>query len=426
MLSPEELARRQHEIAEKRALKQRQRRKRLLTTAFLCILGAVLLFFSAYHSYQRGLERRRGTIAPPQQTAVSLDTQEYRRTHILFLGIDDKRDSASRTDTILLVAADPNTGSAGILSIPRDTRVYIPERDRWDRINAVHAYGGPQLTVKTVENFLGVDIDYYIETDFAGFSRIIDTLGGVEIDVDTDMFYVDTAQDLYIDIKAGRQVLDGETALQYVRYRDRLGDVALVNPHYEVYDGRVERQRKFLMAVIDEILQPSTLLKLPRLLGQVWDAVETNIPWTTALKLAFAANRFTMDKIETAILPGTSERINGAWYWLADPDRTQEVVDWIVYSKPMPLTAEVLNGAGIQGIAAKAADFLQEQRLADVKRVGNAERFNYPVSEIIVGSEKIAERAADLAELIQAEVLIDPYREQYVDVTIIVGRNFNN
>lgn len=426
MLSPEELARRQHEIAEKRALKQRQRRKRLLTTAFLCILGAVLLFFSAYHSYQRGLERRRGTIAPPQQTAVSLDTQEYRRTHILFLGIDDKRDSASRTDTILLVAADPNTGSAGILSIPRDTRVYIPERDRWDRINAVHAYGGPQLTVKTVENFLGVDIDYYIETDFAGFSRIIDTLGGVEIDVDTDMFYVDTAQDLYIDIKAGRQVLDGETALQYVRYRDRLGDVALVNPHYEVYDGRVERQRKFLMAVIDEILQPSTLLKLPRLLGQVWDAVETNIPWTTALKLAFAANRFTMDKVETAILPGTSERINGAWYWLADPDRTQEVVDWIVYSKPMPLTAEVLNGAGIQGIAAKAADFLQEQRLADVKRVGNADRFNYPVSEIIVGSEKIAERAADLAELIQAEVLIDPYREQYVDVTIIVGRNFNN
>lgn len=426
MLSPEELARRQHEIAEKRALKQRQRRKRLLTTAFLCILGAVLLFFSAYHSYQRGLERRRGTIAPPQQTAVSLDTQEYRRTHILFLGIDDKRDSASRTDTILLVAADPNTGSAGILSIPRDTRVYIPERDRWDRINAVHAYGGPQLTVKTVENFLGVDIDYYIETDFAGFSRIIDTLGGVEIDVDTDMFYVDTAQDLYIDIKAGRQVLDGETALQYVRYRDRLGDVALVNPHYEVYDGRVERQRKFLMAVIDEILQPSSLLKLPRLLGQVWDAVETNIPWTTALKLAFAANRFTMDKVETAILPGTSERINGAWYWLADPDRTQEVVDWIVYSKPMPLTAEVLNGAGIQGIAAKAADFLQEQRLADVKRVGNADRFNYPVSEIIVGSEKIAERAADLAELIQAEVLIDPYREQYVDVTIIVGRNFNN
>ena len=73
--------------------------------------------------------------------------------------------------------------------------------------------------------------------------------------------------------------MDGETALQYVRYRDRLGDVALVNPHYEVYDGRVERQRKFLMAVIDEILQPSTLLKLPRLLGQVWDAVETNIPW---------------------------------------------------------------------------------------------------------------------------------------------------
>lgn len=425
MINPDELAQKQQEIAERRAEKQRQKRRRTIAAVFLCLIGVALLFVSAYVSYQRGLDRRQLPLQSPQSTAVSLEPQEYRRTHILFLGTDDKRDSASRTDTILLIAADPNTGYAGIISIPRDTRVYIPERDRWDRINAVHAYGGPELTVKTVEDFLGVAIDYYIETDFAGFSRIVDTLGGVEIDVETDMFYVDTAGDLYIDIKAGRQVLDGETALEYVRFRDRLGDVALVNPHYEVYDGRVERQRKFIMAVIDEILQPSTILKIPRLLGQVWDAVETNMPWTTALKFALAANRFTTDRIETAILPGTSDQLNGAWYWLADEERMTQVVDWIVYGKPMPLTAEVLNGAGIQGIAARASEFLREQKLADVKSVGNAEHFNYPVSEIIVSSQKVADRAAELAELIQAEIMIDPYREQQVDITIIIGKNFN-
>lgn len=204
------------------------------------------------------------------------------------------------------------------------------------------------MTVKTVSEFLGVRIDYYIETDFAGFSKIIDTLGGVEINVEKDMQYTDVAGGLYIDIKAGPQVLDGKTALEYVRYRDYLGDVALVDPNYEIYGGRVERQRKFILAVIKEVLQPKTLLKLPRLLRQIWDAVDTNAPWTTALKLAFAADRFTLDRIETAIVPGTSEQINGAWYWIADSERTKQVVDWIIHGVPLPLTAEVLNGTGVR------------------------------------------------------------------------------
>ena len=280
------------------------------------------------------------------------------------------------------------------------------------------------MTVKTVSEFLGVRIDYYIETDFAGFSKIIDTLGGVEINVEKDMQYTDVAGGLYIDIKAGPQVLDGKTALEYVRYRDYLGDVALVDPNYEIYGGRVERQRKFILAVIKEVLQPKTLLKLPRLLRQIWDAVDTNAPWTTALKLAFAADRFTLDRIETAIVPGTSEQINGAWYWIADSERTKQVVDWIIHGVPLPLTAEVLNGTGVQGIAAAAAEIVREHNL-DVKRVGNANHFNYPVSQIIVGSQAAADRVEELADYLQAEVMIDPSREQIVDVTIIVGKNFS-
>jgi len=420
VLSPEEIARKQQELVEKRAWKRRRRRKRIISTVFLCLLGVFLIFVSAYFSYQRGLAKRK--ISTPRGS-IAWEAPEYQRTHILFLGTDSSENAPSRTDTIFLAALDPNTGHAGIISIPRDTRVYVPERDRWDRINAVHVYGGPELTVKTVSEFLGVRIDYYIETDFAGFSKIIDTLGGVEIDVEKDMKYTDVAGGLYIDIKAGLQVLNGETALEYVRYRDRLGDVALVNPNYEVYGGRVERQRKFIVAVIKEVLKPSTILKLPKLLGQIWDAVDTNVPWTLALKLAFAADRFTVDKIETAIVPGTSEQINGAWYWIADTERTKQVVEWVVHGAPMPLTAEVLNGSGIQGIAAAAAEVLRNQNV-DVKRIGNADHFNYPVSEIIVGSQDVADQVAELAELIQAEVLIDPFREETVDVTVIVGKNF--
>jgi LCP family protein required for cell wall assembly len=421
VLSPEEITRKQQELSQKRAWKRMRRRRRLISGVFLCLFGLLLLTASAYVSYQIGLAKRG---VPPAPGTFSQEPLELQCTHILFLGTDSTEGAPSRTDTILLAVLDPDTGHGGIISIPRDTRVYVPERDRWDRINAVHVYGGPELTVKTVSEFLGVRIDYYIETDFAGFSKIIDTLGGVEINVEKDMQYTDVAGGLYIDIKAGPQVLDGKTALEYVRYRDYLGDVALVDPNYEIYGGRVERQRKFILAVIKEVLQPKTLLKLPRLLRQIWDAVDTNAPWTTALKLAFAADRFTLDRIETAIVPGTSEQINGAWYWIADSERTKQVVDWIIHGVPLPLTAEVLNGTGVQGIAAAAAEIVREHNL-DVKRVGNANHFNYPVSQIIVGSQAAADRVEELADYLQAEVMIDPSREQIVDVTIIVGKNFS-
>ncbi len=424
MLSPEEVAKQKQELAERKEIRKRHRRRKMIGTILLCFLGVFLLVSSAYFSYQRGLNQRQTPLRTSQDPTMSQVTPVDSRTHILFLGADEKGDSSARTDTILLIAIDPSTGSAGIISIPRDTRVYIPERDSWERINAVHAHGGPKLAVKTVSEFLDVEIDYYLYLDFSGFSQIVDTLGGVEIDVEKDMVYTDTAQDLYIDLKAGLQVLDGDKALEYVRYRDHLGDISLVNPQYEVYGGRVERQRKFIMAVIDEVLRPSTILKLPRLLGQVWSAVDTDIPWITALKLAFAADRFTTDKIETAIVPGTSEVLNGAWYWIADSDRTVDVVNWIINGVPLPLTAEVLNGSGIQGIAATASGILEDDNL-EVIRVGNAERYDYPVSEIIVSSKALADRVISYANLIGAEILIDPLRDQPVDVTIIIGRNFN-
>ncbi len=421
MLSLEEYEQMKNDLEARRTLKKQQRRKQLFRNIFLVIIGVILLWVSARYSYNKGLRNSRVASVGIQQK--STEDYSYQRIHILFLGIDDKGDTTSRTDTIILAALDPNTGGAGLISIPRDTRVYIQEKDRWDRINAVHAYGGPALTMKTVAEFLDIDIDYYIETDFVGFSKIIDTLGGIEIDVEKDMNYTDTAQNLFIDIKAGTRVLDGKNALDYVRYRDYLGDIALVNPQYEVYGGRVQRQRKFVMALIDEILQPSTILKLPRLLGQLWSAVDTNLPWSLALKLAFAADRFTSGDIVTGVLPGQSELLHGAWYWIPDDVGKKQVVDWVIHGIPLPLTAEVLNGSGVQGVAAALGELLRVNNV-DVKRTSNADHFNYPTSEIIVSSKEAADRISFLVDMINAELLIDTTRESLVDVTVIVGKNY--
>lgn len=411
MLSPEEVQRRTEELAKQRELKRQKKRRNIITMIILLLFGIILMLFSAYYSYYQGL----GT--------VENTTTKEQRINVLFMGIDEKSASGSRADTIILISLNPDTGEAGVLAIPRDTRVFISERNRWDRINAAHVYGGPDLVTKTVTEFFGIPIDYYIQTDFAGFSKIVDTLGGIEIDVERDMHYEDHAQELYINLTKGIQILDGDKALQYVRYRDSLGDVSLVDPVSQSYGGRIERQRKFVMALVKQTLRPATITKLPRLLGQIWDTVDTNLPWSLALKLAFSADDFELSKMSTAVVPGNSETINGAAYWIPDQERLQTVLNYIVYGEEPPLTVEILNGSGVSGIAGRVGDALKNIGY-DLVRLGNADHYNYPVSQVIAGSDIELDQINRLSNILDAEVIIDSKRTGQPDITVIIGRNY--
>ena len=128
------------------------------------------------------------------------------KLNILVVGYDSSINGPPRADTIILASIDLKSKEMGILSIPRDTRVKIPDYGM-NRINATHAYGGIELTANTLESYLGVQIDYYLETDFQGFARIIDAIGGVEIEIKEPLNYVDKAGGLYIDLPAGNRSL---------------------------------------------------------------------------------------------------------------------------------------------------------------------------------------------------------------------------
>ncbi len=414
MLSAEEVARRKEEMRLKREWKRRQKRRNLLSLVFLVLIGLVAMGFSAYYSYKQGMN----------VTPVSQSSWDNRRTNILFLGIDKYGDQVPRTDTIIVASIDPTNGRVSLLSIPRDTRVFISDRQRWDRLNAAYVFGGPQLTVQTVASFLGVKIDYYVQTDFTGFSQIVDTLGGVEVTVDREMYYVDNAQDLHIHLLPGHQHLDGEKSLQYVRYRDRLGDVSLVEPQYQVYDGRVERQRKFMIAVIQEILQARTIPKLPKLIGQLWSAVDTNLPWDQAFRLVLNAERFSAEDLAMTVVPGTAGSMNGASYWIPDEERLKAVVNLIFYGRPLPLRMEVLNGSGGPGVAASVGKILQGYGY-DVMRLSNADHSNYETTQIIIRDKELVARLQPIIDVLDATVRIEPDWDSRVDITVIVGMNFN-
>lgn len=320
MLSPEELEKKRREIEEKRRLRREMRRKRAFFYAFCVVLGLILLLGAAYWSYHHelplGLDKSRA---------------ESPIVNVLVLGVDTGADRGNRSDTMILFSLDKRDGHISALAIPRDTQVRIPGRRGVDRINAAHAIGGPSLAVRTVEQLLGVDIDYYVRVDFEGFKAIVDTLGGVVIDVERRMYYEDKAQGLKIDLQKGLQRLNGEQALQYVRYRsDGMGDVSLVDPARGEYAGRVERQLKFVRALARQAVSAKAILNAPELVSQLMRAVATDMPLDVAIRLALLVREAAPQEIDVAVLPGVGAVVGGASYWLMNEAKAREVVERLI------------------------------------------------------------------------------------------------
>ncbi len=231
------------------------------------------------------------------------------KKNIVVMGCDPrpKDEDVGRSDTLFVVMMDPKHKDTGILSIPRDTRVHIKGHG-WDKINHAYAYGGHKLTQDTVEDFLGIQIDHYVEVDFKGFKGLVDAIGGIDINVDKRMYYYDPWDDFEINLRPGSQHLNGAQALQYVRYRDEEGDI-----------GRIGRQQKFLRAVYDKILSPSIIPKLPALVKQVRSMVKTDMSITELIELAQAMKGLVGNKengLKMAMVPGTPQYIDDISYWI--------------------------------------------------------------------------------------------------------------
>ena len=254
-----------------------------------------------------------------QNSAISEIVEEetepllIKRTNILVLGNDSRPgETKSRSDTIMLVSLDQETNQLAILSIPRDTRVEIPGRG-YDKINSAYYHGGPQLATEAVEELLNIQVDYYVSTNFEGFKNIIDILGGVSINVPQRMYYPAEG----INLKKGEQILDGDMALQFVRFRSYpLGDIT-----------RVEQQQLLVKAIVKQSLQLGNLSKLPRLFPQFEQAVETNFRVSDTIFLMRLIKHFESPNIVSSTLPGNFLKIRGVDYWQVDPVYTQETLN---------------------------------------------------------------------------------------------------
>ncbi|WP_409176868.1 LCP family protein [Brevibacillus fortis] len=251
----------------------------------LLVVMAATAGYYGYSFYQFAQNIQEPNIAPPSggNSTKAAEIPEWdgkERVNILLMGVDRrgmKNNGLPRSDSMMLVSIDPAGKRYDMFSILRDTYVDIPGRGS-SRINSAIVEGGPELAMETVSQFTGLPVDRYVITDFEGFKALIDAVGGVEIDVEKNMYYHDPTDkgEYDINLKKGLQKLDGDKALQYVRFRhDATSDYT-----------RTERQRKLMTAVVDQMKNGTTLMQLPTILKEVTPYIQTNISSVDMLKLS--------------------------------------------------------------------------------------------------------------------------------------------
>jgi LCP family protein required for cell wall assembly len=234
--------------------------------------------------------------------------------NILLLGVDARPgETNARSDTIILTSVDSTINKAVLLWVPRDTRISTPNKSK--KINMVNQLQGPEESCKVVGKLLGINVDHYIVTNFAGFERIIDILGGVYMDVDINLSSYSSG----IYLKKGYRRLSGEEALKYARYRGvQDGDI-----------GRTQRQQKLLRALIKQLIRLDTIPKLPVLISALQENVQTNIKFSDLLYLANIIFKIDENDIITQTLPGYAfnDSYSGASYWEVDREVGLNIIE---------------------------------------------------------------------------------------------------
>ncbi len=357
----------------------------------LVIVASVLFLGGAAFGFYRFIATPNSGLIPPE------DQGTYQgRINILIMGIDTgvngklKNPQAditgTRSDVMILASFDPETKDVSLLSIPRDTRVYIPDVVfDYEKIAHAHAYGGPELAVKTVEGFLDVPVHYYVRVDFEAFKKAVDSLGGIDIDVPQDMKYSDPYQNLYIDLRKGPQHLNGDQALEMVRFRKYdNGDI-----------GRIGVQELFLKALVKKAASLSGVLKIPELVRTLSPYIKTDLSTQDILNLANMALGVKPENVKMAMVPGTDKMIDDGQgelsYWLADHDATvrlvNEMVRGISKERNATIAVAIQNGNGMDGSADQLATILRADGF-NVVSVGNASKQDYAETKVVAKADK--------------------------------------
>lgn len=308
---------------KQKSLIKRIRFSRLLLVLILLsgiIYGLYIALLGIYdwgsYKYAQYRETRISEQTKPTIAPQFTDKRFENYTNVLVIGIDDTPvegigEAGRYADAVMLISMNNQTGEVRFLSLPRNMKIDIPGRKDPDYLSFTYYYGGSLLTVDTVSQLLNIPITQYVALDRKALSRLVDTIGGINIYVEHNMNYDDPASKTSIHLAQGYQKLTGDMSQQYLRYRnDDLGDI-----------GRVQRQQKFAKALFEKLFSWETVPAIPSLVRILEDNMDTNINILDINNVIEILGGLRGNNVSIKMLPGN---LSTTGDWIPDTNRIEE------------------------------------------------------------------------------------------------------
>lgn len=304
-------------MEEKRAGRKKPKKRWLTIT--LTVIGVLILGIGVYvwSTYGNARDTVNEEMHEPVDSIDHNVTKKKMETseplNVLLLGVDERENDSGRSDALMVLSLNPKDDSMQLVSIPRDTRTTIASRGTEDKINHAYAFGGSDMAVSTVENFLGIELDYYVRLNMEGLRELVDKLG--TISVDNEIAWSDEGYDFDV----GPVEMDGDKTMAYVRMRkqDPDGDF-----------GRTERQRKVIQGIIDRGASVGSVTKINDYIDVLGNNMATNMDFDDMKKL-FNGYRNTRKNIDSYQMQGSGTNIDGIYYLMVPDEEVQKVHDMI-------------------------------------------------------------------------------------------------
>ena len=418
-------------------IKKRKKKKKI----YIRLLFLLLLFFILGAGVYTYFYLQKFSAISKKNNINFVEAKKDESVNILVMGVDvgtlgdSSKDNAQRTDTIISLNYSPVNKAINIISIPRDTLIYMDGKKR--KMAEVHAFGivsGPGNGVKyltnEVEELLDINVNYYGKVNYNGFIELINAIGGVDMKINNTMKYDDGSQNLHIDFKKGEIVhLDGQKAMEFFRWRKN----NVFDPKNNGDIGRIENQQLFIGKVIEKIKSPSIITKLAGIMQVIPKYTETNMTPSDILSYGFIFANIDSANIKTSMLQGVSEYIDKISYFVYDEKKNIELYKILHATVGITnlekngtldksnLKLQVLNCTPATGLAANYSTAIDEKEYKKVE-IGNGKKLL---------KSKIVTYGVDSKydSIIKSEFEINniervPEKEGNFDIIIMLGEDY--
>ena len=445
------------EVAKDKKNRHAKKGKKKIGKKVLIFIIIILLLGIGWFTYRT--IRNGGGLSGMLATVVGHNEntkKDLKEIKVLILGVSTDTD-AELTDTIMIASYNPNTQKANLLSIPRDTFTGKNPKKAVasQKINSLYNINKtPDKTLAAVNELTGLDIKYYVVVKTEALIKLVDAIGGVKFNVPMRMKYTDTSQDLYIDLKEGEQVLDGNKAEQLLRFRHNdyqkgIGQTSYPSEYGDNDFGRMRTQRDFIIATLKQTLKPSNIFKIGQILEIANENVDTNLELSFVKDYIPYAVELDTENITSATLPGTTPDVsttNGVSIFVADKKASKELIQSMFYADVTEenedntisnnttsisttttqteedISIELLNGSGDNSKIEKAKKLLEEAGY-NVKKTGKTSS----IAQTVITNKKDVtdENLKNIKQVLgKGNISTNKSSTSLVDVTIIIGKDF--